>query len=389
MIAHVSGPIRANSPPSRNAMRPTALILTHHTLEREAPQVRYIAEYLSDRGYSVDLLGPVAGAYHPARVRVIRIRQNRMRNLVLVLQGSILSLRPRYSLIVGVDEPGALVGIFAKRARPGVKTALYFLDLFIDVRGSKLTRLAHRALHTHGSVSDLIIDTNEQRSALRQAYVGQGPAYTVLHNASPRCGRVNIARALDAQGGLGNGLNIVYAGSVHPAACLEAVVRALGMTTAPAHLLVVGWGGPEYVQRLTALAAAYNCSSRIDFHPAVSREALLPLLSRHDVGLALYRTSADAPLNEKLCSPNKVYEYMAAALPVITSDSPTMIALVRGNGWGLCVPPEDPAAISSAIERLWRDPARRATMGARAGSLHHSTMNLEFQAEQALSPLRG
>ena len=65
--------------------------------------------------------------------------------------------------------------------------------------------------------------------------------------------------------------------------------------------------------------------------------------------------------------PIKVFEYMAAGLPVICSDFPVLKKFVEGSNAGICVPAFDVDAIRSAIVKLLndRDLARRMGLNGR------------------------
>jgi glycosyltransferase involved in cell wall biosynthesis len=62
-------------------------------------------------------------------------------------------------------------------------------------------------------------------------------------------------------------------------------------------------------------------------------------------------------------SPMSVLEAMAAGLPVVATDVPGTREVVVPGSTGILVPPEDPAALADALERLHGDPALRAGMG--------------------------
>jgi glycosyltransferase involved in cell wall biosynthesis len=59
----------------------------------------------------------------------------------------------------------------------------------------------------------------------------------------------------------------------------------------------------------------------------------------------------------------KLFEYMAAGLPVIASDFPLWKGFVEGNDCGVCVNPLDTEEIARAIEYLMDHPDRRRKMG--------------------------
>lgn len=64
-------------------------------------------------------------------------------------------------------------------------------------------------------------------------------------------------------------------------------------------------------------------------------------------------------------SPLKLYESMAAGVPVVVTDVPGLAETVRDCGCGLVVPVGDAAAIASAVAALVRDPVSASEMGRR------------------------
>ena len=67
----------------------------------------------------------------------------------------------------------------------------------------------------------------------------------------------------------------------------------------------------------------------------------------------------------KVSLPVKLFEFMAAGLPVIASDFPLFREIVEGSGCGICVDPTNSEAIAAAIRRLQGDDAAARLMGER------------------------
>jgi glycosyltransferase involved in cell wall biosynthesis len=67
--------------------------------------------------------------------------------------------------------------------------------------------------------------------------------------------------------------------------------------------------------------------------------------------------------NHTQAYPNKLFEYMAAGLPVIASDFPLWRQIVTEADCGICVDPTDSDQIANAITELMSNPARRLEMG--------------------------
>ena len=73
--------------------------------------------------------------------------------------------------------------------------------------------------------------------------------------------------------------------------------------------------------------------------------------------------------------PNKIFEYMAAGLPVIGSNFPLWKELIEGNACGLCVNPTQPSEIAAAIHYLASHPEQALQMGANGKKMVQNTYN--------------
>jgi len=75
------------------------------------------------------------------------------------------------------------------------------------------------------------------------------------------------------------------------------------------------------------------------------------------------------PIQDFYFSPLKIYEYLAAGLPVVASDVGDLSAVLDGGRLGVLTEPGDSAALARAIASLRADPGRRDRMG-RAARRH-------------------
>jgi glycosyltransferase involved in cell wall biosynthesis len=106
-----------------------------------------------------------------------------------------------------------------------------------------------------------------------------------------------------------------------------------------------------------APAAVAGCAVPV-LHGTLTRQDVDALLARAGVGLVLFQPVP----NHVASQPNKLFEYMAAGLPVVASDFPLWRELVIGSGAGLVVDPTDPRAACTAVERILGDARLARTM---------------------------
>jgi glycosyltransferase involved in cell wall biosynthesis len=161
----------------------------------------------------------------------------------------------------------------------------------------------------------------------------------------------------------------LYVGALTTGRGLELSIMALNQIH-DVQLRLVGPARPAYLQELVQLADTEGVSDRVEFAGAVSPDELIETISEASVGLALIQPIC---LSYRMSLPNKVFEYVAAGLPVLGSDLPAISSLVNEHRIGLLAAPgevEDVAAkLAEMLEpernRAFRDAARTA-----AGELH-------------------
>ena len=161
-----------------------------------------------------------------------------------------------------------------------------------------------------------------------------------------------------------------FVGTFKPHHGLETLVEAftsVRSTQPEARLMLVGDGRARgsMAERL----GEAGLTAAADFTGAVPPSRVPDLLAQMDVGVAPY------PARRSYVSPLKVFEYLAAGLPVVASGVDQLAGLIRDGETGVLFEPENVAALADALEHLAVDRERRATLGraGRAAVLAHHT----------------
>jgi glycosyltransferase involved in cell wall biosynthesis len=162
------------------------------------------------------------------------------------------------------------------------------------------------------------------------------------------------------------------------------IARALELLPAEldCRLRVVGAFRPA---GLELSARRRDASGRLDclgWHPY---PAMVAELLEAKVGLALLHA---LPNHTDAIRSNKLFEYMAAGIPVIASDMPRWRELVCGLHCGLVVDPSDPSAIAGAIEYLLTHPDEAEQMGARGRAAVAEQFNWDGERDRLLELYR-
>jgi glycosyltransferase involved in cell wall biosynthesis len=168
---------------------------------------------------------------------------------------------------------------------------------------------------------------------------------------------------------------VLYHGGLTRDRGIEQLIAALPEMPGVA-LVLLGYGSMR--AELDARAADPALAGRLFVLDAVAPTELHDWVASADVvALPIQPTT----LNHRLTTPNKLFEAMAAGVPVVAGDLPGMAAIVRETGCGVLVDPTDPVAIAAAIRGvLALSSADRAAMGRRGLDAHLDRYNWEAQA---------
>ncbi|AFY81395.1 glycosyltransferase [Oscillatoria acuminata] len=130
------------------------------------------------------------------------------------------------------------------------------------------------------------------------------------------------------------------------------------------HLYMVGYCTQQLADKIRKVAgSAIERIHLVGEEKRVPFTTILDFYQQHQwtAGLAIFPETPHYTQKEL----TKFFEYMDAGIPIICSNFPVWEALIKDNGVGFCVTPDDDQTIFQAIQYLIEHPTERLEMGQR------------------------
>lgn len=249
----------------------------------------------------------------------------------------------RYSLFSTVlaevtDATGA-VGVLEVNAPLIEEQRIHRVLVDEEAAGNALARQVAAATATI-AVSDPVRDWVRERT-------GSDRVHTVPNG-------VSITRIVPRPEDIGDPV-VTFVGTLKPWHGVADLLAAAALAKRPWKLRIIG-DGPE---RAALEEQAVGLGIEVDFRGAVAPADMPGQLAGSAIGVAPYPDLGGE--QQQYFSPLKVYEYLAAGLPVVAS-AVGQLPQILGE-LGTLVPPSDPAALAAAIDDLAADPVVRGELG--------------------------
>lgn len=210
-------------------------------------------------------------------------------------------------------------------------------------------------LRRHQPDVDYFITINESIAEFYKTHYPSLPPARIVKNAAPYTPLVSYDGRMHEACGMPRTQKIaLYQGGFSEKRGLRDLVHAARHLNDDWTLVMMGWGTLE--AELKAIGAEINTARpdrtvpAISFLPAAKQSELVYWTAGGTIGLIPYE---NVGLNHLFCTPNKLWEYPAAGVPILCSPlvEMTKTVLTHGTGWLL---PEstDPHSIAAAINNL-------------------------------------
>jgi len=153
---------------------------------------------------------------------------------------------------------------------------------------------------------------------------------------------------------------MVYVGALSEYRGLRQMIQAVALVpdSLKARLVLAGRFSPAELEEEARRLPGWSKTEYLGWQ---SRTGVARLLSRSRLGLVLLHPRP----NYYDSLPVKLFEYLAAGLPVVASDFPGWREIVEKNRCGFLVDPLDPRAVAQAVTRLLENPLEAEAMGRR------------------------
>jgi len=199
----------------------------------------------------------------------------------------------------------------------------------------------------------------------------------LVSNTPPRSILDFAADPADASKGT---IDLIYVGHVTRTRGLQQVIAALAVLpddATPMRFHIVGTGA--HLQRLQDLAAELGVSDRVIFHGWVESNEVPALVSQCHVGVIPHLKTEHTDTTV----PNKLFDFMAAGLPVIVSNAVPMERIVREQDCGLAFDGALADSLPGCLRQL-ADPQVRLDMGQRGRQSVSTLYHWERDLDRAL-----
>jgi glycosyltransferase involved in cell wall biosynthesis len=330
-------------------------------LARAGHDVRLIAKRSHDRA---DAAADAHAFYGTSGFAIDRLPRPDRRGgglvFALATLGALARRRHRTELVYSRDVIGAITALELR-----MPTIAELHAVPHDPRMRALTRriVRHRALRGLVVVSDAL-----RRDLVGHDLVPRHVPVVVAHDAADPPGPIAPARAPAGRPRIG------YVGNLYTGRGIELILEVAARLPACDFELVGGSEADLATWRARALPPNVVLAGFVRPAELAARyrsfDIVLMPYPRSGIGVA-----TGASDTYRWCSPMKMFEYMAAGAPIITSDLPVLGEVLRHDHNALVAPADDVASWQRAIERLVGDPglARRLAQQAHADLVRDHT----------------
>ncbi|TDI72240.1 MAG: glycosyltransferase [Bacteroidetes bacterium] len=203
----------------------------------------------------------------------------------------------------------------------------------------------------------------------------------LVQNVPPKTAVIRSTKLADLAGLDPSTPIILHLGLMRPARGCDLLIEAMKHVNG-AHLVFLGSG--EEQKNLQEQSRSLGLEAKVSFLDPVEPDSILEYAAGASVGVSLVQ---DTCLNHRFALPNKLFDYLAAGVPVLASDLPEIRSIVEGYNVGKTVDQRSPDKIADALNQMIHADADRKTWIQNADRLCE-TFNWESASQRFIKTFR-
>lgn len=243
----------------------------------------------------------------------------------------------------------------------------------------------------HANIPNLIIECDEGRENFRKEFYGITKPTVVIPNTIPRTEipsktqKGSLAKLAGITALPEDIPTVVYAGGAYLHRELDMLIEAISKINRKIFFLAFCYGEQEAIENLEKVCEERLGSNYFRVSNAVPRSNLLKCIGEATAGLVYYKPSLS--IGNLYASPTKLFEYIGAGVPVISSNNPEIVKLINKHNLGVCVKDESVDALSEAIESLVFDTEKIAEVKKNEEIVFSNFLCYEVAAKDAIDKI--
>lgn len=168
--------------------------------------------------------------------------------------------------------------------------------------------------------------------------------------------------------------DVIYVGLINEIRGIRELMDALALPGSWRLTLVGTFGTPDLEKQMRQ----HPGWNRVDYLGQRSRSEVADLLAQSRIGIVTFLSAPNHDNNQ----PNKLFEYMAAGIPVVCSHFPRWKKIMDEAACGICVDPASPSEIAAAVAHLLSLPEKSQAMGLGGRKAMETTYNWGSEEEK-------
>lgn len=257
-------------------------------------------------------------------------------------------------------------------------------ELYVEIQTVKLKKIWKMIERVLITAADLAISVNQERSVVLKKWYDLKSLPKIVLNCPYTCHKKVSDKVQAAFETIKKKHSIskiiLYQGAIMKGRHLEnLIMSSLEFEKGIAVMIM----GPDngHQKALEKIVCDHELSDRIFFFDPIAADELVSFAKNADICVLFYEKTG---LNNYYCAPTKLYEYLAAGVPIIASELPFLVNITKNEAVGATVNSENASDIAMKINAMIFDKTKLQLYSSQALNISKVKYNWEEQSKRYL-----